>query len=110
MHSEIMLSNAGGGIRARDLQISYPPCPVNPLFRDYESGAHSRLGYPGYFLDYPGTFWYFYLRFLKNINPSFSHTYSKPVSRSALISSGLLATFTVNSSLYSPKIVFSTVM
>jgi hypothetical protein len=61
---------------------------------DYESGAHSRLGYPGYFWDYPSTFWYFYLRFLKNIKSSFWHTYSKPVSSNALFSSGLVATFT----------------
>jgi hypothetical protein len=62
-------------------------------------------------LDYLGTFLYFYLRFLKNIkSPPFWHTYLKPDSSNALISSGLVATFTVNSSLYSPKIVFSTVM
>jgi hypothetical protein len=60
-------------------------------------------------LDYPGTFCIL-LCFLKNINPSFSHIYSKPVSSNALIFSGLVVTFTVNSSMYSPNIVLSTVM
>lgn len=38
---------------------------------DYESGALTRLGYPGYFLDFSGTF---LLEPPKKINPSLSYT------------------------------------
>ena len=38
-----------------------------PCSPDYESGAHSRLGYPGYYFDTPI---HFHRRFLKNIKSS----------------------------------------
>ena len=80
------------------------------IANDYESGAQTRLGYPGNFFTTPVHLSILFALPKKHYLLSFSQTYSKPSSSRDLISSGLLATFTVNSSLYSPNIVLSTVM
>ena len=70
------------------------PRLLDPFFfwssPDYESGAQTRLGYPGYFFGQPH--YIFILCFLKNISPSFAYMYSIASSR-VLISSSLPTTF-----------------
>jgi len=50
------------------------------------------------------------LRFLRKAKLSFWHTYSKPASKSVLISSGFSATLTLNSSLENSNVVRSMLM